>query len=542
MSAGSTAWSRRRGSGTNPSRIRHAATPTGHDPVPSVRTVLAHATTFALDGLGTRRVRVEVDVRPGLPAFTIVGLGDAAVREARERVRAAILNAGLEFPLRRITANLAPADLRKVGPGFDLALACAVLAASGQVPPRALGARALYAELSLSGELRRCRGVLAVAEAARAAGIGEVVVAPSVAGEAALVPGLTVSAAPGLADVAALLRGAWEPPAVVPHPAPAEATGEGPDLADVLGQPEAVEALIIAAAGGHNLLMVGPPGTGKTMLARRLPGILPPMSTAEALDVTRIQSIAGLHCGDRLADRRPFRAPHHTISAAGLVGGGAPPRPGEVTLAHHGVLFLDELSEFARPALEALRQPLEDGAVTIVRGQRGAVFPSRCMVIGATNPCPCGRGAPHCGCSVPDRLRHARKLTGPLLDRMDLVCAVGLPDDALLQVPAPSTAQARERVGAARAVQAQRARDGAAACNAHLSAADLGRHAALDGPARRRLDDACARGQISMRGRQRIRRVARTVADLAGSEQITAEHVARALGFRRDVLRAGDER
>ena len=331
--------------------------------------MLAHATTFTIDGLSSRRITVEVDLRRGLPAFTIVGRGDAAVRESRERVQTALVNAGFEFPQRRITVNLAPAHLRKVGPGFDLATACGVLVASEQLPASDLARWAVFGELGLGGELRHCRGVLSVAEGARDAGIAGLIVPRECAREAALVDGLEVAGVTHLREVAAILRGAPAPE--LPAPISRRATGErDPDLADVRGHSEAIHALTIAAAGAHNILLSGPPGTGKTMLARRLISILPPLTRDEAVAVTRIHSVAGRHVGDELVRKRPFRAPHHSISPSGLVGGGPVPQPGEITLAHHGVLFLDELSEFSRPALESLRQPLEDGTVAIVRGQR----------------------------------------------------------------------------------------------------------------------------------------------------------------------------
>ncbi|HEX7291217.1 MAG TPA: YifB family Mg chelatase-like AAA ATPase, partial [Conexibacter sp.] len=378
--------------------------------------MLARVVTFAIDGLDPRPVWVEVDIRPGLPAFRIVGLADAAVREARERVHAAILNSGFEFPARRITANLAPAHLRKVGPGFDAAIAVGLLAASGQCPGDALDRWAVFGELSLTGALRPCRGVLAAAEGARRAGVAGLVVPRERAGEAALVAQVAVAAVDDLRGVAALLDGGDPPP---PPPAPATPGGlpapDAPDLADVRGHALPLRALEIAAAGGHNLLLEGPPGGGKTMLARRLPGLLPPLTRDEALEVTRIHSVAGVGRSG-LAAERPFRAPHHTVSPAGLVGGGRPPAPGEASLAHHGVLFLDELSEFSRPSLEALRQPLEDGEIVIVRDQQALRLPSRFMLVAATNPCPCGHagGARPCRCGEHELARHRRRLSGPL--------------------------------------------------------------------------------------------------------------------------------
>jgi magnesium chelatase family protein len=503
--------------------------------------VLARITTFAIDGLESRRVSVEVDIRSGLPAFRVVGLADVAVREARERVRSAILNSGFEFPQRRITANLAPAYLRKVGPGFDLALAVGVLAASGQVEAERLAAWAVFGELSLGGELRLARGTLAVAEGVRRAGMDALVVPVDSAPEAALVEEVRVAPAATLRAAVEIVGGQREPEpvAVAAEAEPNREDGPDLDLGEVSGQAEAVAALEIAAAGGHNLLLEGPPGVGKTMLARRLPGILPALTREEALEVTRIYSVAGLHRGGGLRSRRPFRAPHHTISPSGLVGGGARPAPGEASLAHHGVLFLDELSEFPRSSLEALRQPIEDGVSTIVRGQQSRVFPTRFMLVAATNPCPCGHAGDRrrCRCTEADVARYRRRLSGALLDRFDLLCTLQRPPAPRLARPTLARSdEIRARVSAARARQASRFAEADIAGNGQMDARLARRLAGLTADAERALRTAYDREALSARGMQRVLRVARTVADLAGSDPVEREHVATALALRQDRL------
>lgn len=494
--------------------------------------MLATAPTFTLDGIAARPVRVEVDVHRGLPAFSVVGLPDAAVREARERVRAALANCGFEFPLSRIVANLAPASLRKAGPGLDLPIAVALLVASGQLEWERLPRVAMTGELALDGTVRGVPGVLAIAEGARRLGCEAILVPEENGAEAALVDEIDVIPLAGLGQVPALAAGEWAPDRPAPLPlAPAPSAGS-PDLADLRGQPHLRYALEVAAAGGHSLLMIGPPGAGKSLSAGRLPSILPPLSQEEALEVARIASSRG-RLGDGFGGGRPFRAPHHTVSPAGLIGGGSTPGPGEATLAHRGVLFLDELCEFRRDTLEALRAPLEGGWVTIARAGGNRRLPCRFMLVAASNPCPCGRGEadPECRCAPLDVRRYQGKLSGALADRLDILVAIRQPSAEEIGGPAgEGSAAVRERVAAAR--ERGEHRLGAGRCNAEMTPGEA-RECVLAPEAAALLAESYSRRRLSARAHDRVLRLARTIADLAGDEAAGREQMAAALQLRR---------
>jgi magnesium chelatase family protein len=495
-------------------------------------------------GVGGRPVTVEAFVGRGLPSLIVTGLPGATVQDARERIRPAVEHAGFEWPLRRVVVNLAPGDLRKDGAGLDLPIAVSVLAATAQVPSNRLAGVVLAGELSLRGEVLPTPGMLSVVIAAVRARYRAVVVPEANAVEAAQVGGIDVVPVATLDRAVAYLRGGWEPSDTPGSPAEGWHAPDV-DLADVRGQSQARRALEVAAAGGHNLLFVGSPGAGKTMLARRLASILPELTRDEALETSQLHSVAGLLAGRGLLRERPFRSPHHTISTAGLLGGGSTVlRPGEASLAHRGVLFLDELTEFRRDALEALRQPLEDGAVVVARAGGSVAFPARFTLVAAANPCPCGfRGdlVRVCTCRDDQLARYRAKLSGPLLDRIDLRLAVPrLTKHELLGAgEGEPSAAVRTRVVAARERQLDRYESLGITCNAHLPGPIVRREAGLTPAAERFLGGAVEKAALSGRGFDRVLRVARTIADLAGAHRVDVDHVGEALSYRQALDEIG---
>jgi magnesium chelatase family protein len=502
-------------------------------PAREVNRMLAQIDSGAVLGVDAYMVRVEVDLGRGMPVFHVVGLPESAVREGKERVTAALANVGFRVPAGRIIANLAPADVPKSGSAFDLPLALGLMVAAGEIPAEPLAGHCLIGELGLDGTIRPVRGVLSIAARCVEEGVHTLVCPPANAAEAAVVGGLTVVAAPDLAALLAHLRGASSIPACRVNGAAASSEPFADfDFADVRGQVTAKRALEIAAAGAHNVILVGPPGAGKSMLARRLPGILPPLTRNEAIAATKVHSVAGtLRAGAALLTLPPFRAPHHSVSEAGLVGGGSPPRPGEVSLAHHGVLFLDEIPQMQRHVLESLRQPVEDGVVNLGRARIALSYPARFMLVAAMNPCPCGyHGTGRCICRTHEVERYASRISGPLFDRMDLHINMDrVPPEQLGGRSMEERSEVvRQRVIAARDRQQHRA----GKPNAALTDRELADHCALHSTAERRLRELVRTQALSARAWHRIARVARTVADLEGCARVAVHHVNEVAGHR----------